>query len=1721
MSSQASRTSRRKRKDAKPQVYEIISMEEFTPLSGCSTSSAPDKNPDIRPPTNGDQPKSYRMSEDKPIRRKRRSILPQVIQIFSLEDNPVSASLSTSSHTIGIPEVTYTVDAKKITSCELPSQQNQLQTQPSEVISIGMKDFRRKDQQSLCPLKDITNLASNLSKRFNDETVPGKPPQRKKSNDESMQATQMTKRLVANYRNIGQSVGELFVLTTEGDIFAGKLHPSSTSSVPQDPYSSTIRAAQCQSMTDTQAAEIVDYSNIDFAYGSDHDDEIRSDRIEEDSNIEAMASTQHERLGKDKTIENVTTIDEFGSTDYMDEGDPIHQCKYCQALLWYNERVKKDQKRNVNMFSICCLQGKVQIPFMKSPPPILHDLFFNKNSAESKNFHCNIRQYNNMFTFTSLGGNIDHSKNRGGGPYSFIMHGVNYHSIGSLLPPEGARPVFSQLYIYDTDNEVANRISAVCKHQEKTSIDPKIVKQIKEALDAVNPFVQQYRAASSRIIGEDCHDLKLCLISSREHDGRTFNLPSASEVAALVVGDVDMAFNVRDVIVEQLSGSIQHISELHPAYLPLQYPILFPFGEDGYRHDIEHREDTLSSTKKKKRLSMREYFTFRLMVRENEASALLHARRLLQQFVVDGYTMIESQRLLWIRTHQKELRVDLYQGLSDALTSGERDASSTGRRIILPSSFTGGARYMILNYQDAMAICRWAGYPDIFITFTCNPAWPEITRFCKKHSLQPSDRPDILCRVFKMKLQTLMKTIKEEKLFGTVRAEVYTIEFQKRGLPHAHILLFLDPRDKLKNPEDVDAMICAEIPDKNTSPLLYELVKKFMVHGPCGAANPKSPCMKDHKCSKYFPKKYNSHTTIDDDGYPTYRRRNDGRIIDTKSIPLDNRYVVPYNPLLLRRFQAHINVEKCNQSTAIKYLFKYISKGNDRVVAGIFDDNGGRVFDEIQQYYNCRYISACEASWRIFGFDIHHRHPSVERLSFHLPNQQAVIYCNTDDVADLLDKPRVSESQFLAWMKLNIIDAFAQTLTYSEFPNHYVYKRDKREWRKRKKGFAVGRITHVSPTAGELYYLRILLTKVRGPRSFDEIKTVNGVVHSTFREACFALGLLDDDREYIVAINEASSWASGNALRKMFVSMLLCCCLSRPENVWKETSKLLAEDLLYIPRQDANTFSDLVSLHEKEQLALIEIDKLLQSNGKSLDSYPTLPRPTYREPLDVTNHLILQELKYDRQALQIEAEQLIAALTVEQKDIFNKILNALEGDMGDFFFVYGYGGTGKTFLWNALTSSLRSAGKIVLTVASSGIAATLLPSGRTAHSRFAIPIQITEYSLCSIKHNSALAKLIQCTKLIIWDEAPMVQRHCIEAFDRTLKDIMHCSHPFGGKCVVMGGDFRQILPVIPKGTRASVVNACISSSFLWGHCTMFQLTKNMRLQSSASNQDNERLERFSNWLLAVGDGRLGESNDGIAEIEIPPELLVSKFSNPIEAIVSSTYVDLMGNLGNSEYFNNRAILAPTIDHVNQINDYMCSLLPGDSYEYLSCDTVCKSTEDSDSFDNLYTTEFLNTINSSGLPPHKLYLKVGAPIMLLRNIDQASGLCNGTRLQISKLGKNVIEAITLNGSCPNHKVLLHRMDMNPSESRWPFRMQRRQFPVTLSFAMTINKSQGQSLRNVGLFLTRPVFTHGQLYVALSRVRSMDGLKIIVDECGCSMKTTTTNVVYREIFSNLLQ
>ncbi|XP_076944504.1 ATP-dependent DNA helicase PIF1-like [Bidens hawaiensis] len=738
-----------------------------------------------------------------------------------------------------------------------------------------------------------------------------------------------------------------------------------------------------------------------------------------------------------------------------------------------------------------------------------------------------------------------------------------------------------------------------------------IINYLKTMLDANNHLVQAYQMVRDCFKENPQLDLKLRIIGTRQHDARQYNLPSSSEVAALIVGDIGHAIDNRDIIVIMQSGLLKRISELHPSYTPLQYPLFHPFGEDGYQ----------------------------------------------------------------------------------------------------------------------------------------------------------------------VKLDAMIKLVKDKSLFGKVQAVVYTIEFQKRGLLHAHICIFMHPGSKIHNPQD---------------------------------------------------------TAVDSQGFPVYKRRDNGQYVVKSDIMMDNRTVVPYNKTLLKQFQAHINVEWCNQDGSVKYLFKYINKGPDRATISLVQnnnaDNPDPNLDEIKAFYDCRYVSTCEATWRIFSFDVHYRTPSVMRLAFHLLGEQQIVYGANEDIEDILNKTTNASSMFAGWFECN--------------KNHDLAK------------------THI-------------------------------------------------------------------------------------------------------------------------------------------------------------------------------------------RRVSNKV-----------------------------------------------------------------------------KRNTDVYELLKKTSLIIWDEAPMIHKHAFEALDRTLNDVMHgdsgnsSEAVFGGKVVVFGGDFRQILPVVTNGTRSECVNACINSSYIWSKCEVLKLTKNMRLTVDCRSSDVENIREFADWLLDIGQGNVGGPNDGQSVIDIPDDLLILNSVDPMGDLITFVYSNILDRFNELTYFQNRALLAPLNEVVQEINECMLAIFPGEEVEYLSSDSLAEFEDVSEDFDpHLYSPDLLNGLKMSGMPNHRLVLKVGVPIMLLRNINHKKGLCNGTRLQVVSLGRRVIDAKVISGTNIGYRILISRVTLTPTDKKLPFRLKRRQFPISLCFSMTIHKSQGQSLSRVGLYLKDLVFSHGQLYVALSRVKSRDGIKLVILDKESKLTNKTTNVVYKEIFGNV--
>ncbi|XP_028074574.1 uncharacterized protein LOC114276939 [Camellia sinensis] len=788
--------------------------------------------------------------------------------------------------------------------------------------------------------------------------------------------------------------------------------------------------------------------------------------------------------------------------------------------------------------------------------------------------------------------------------------------------------------------------------------------------------------------------------------------------------------------------------------------------------------------------------------------------------------------------------------------------SNVGRRTILPSSFVGSPRDMYQRYQDAMALVQKYGKPDLFLTMTCNPNWPEIkAELLPRQS--PHDRPDLLTRIFHSKFDEMKTDILIKHVLEKVLAYAYVIEYQKRGLLHAHMVIILDENDKLRTPDDYDNIVRAEIPDKRLEPRLYSVVLKHMIHGPCGMYNERSPCMTNGRCKRRFPKPFSSITTLGNDSYPIYRRR-EGESVPLESNPsvlVDNSWVISYNPWLLLKYDCHINLEICSSVTSVKYLYKYVYKGPGRVALEV---RQGPNYDEVQQFIDGRWVCAPETLWKIFKFPMTKMTPNVERLQIHLPNKQQVRFYTFQDITNVLGDEYYSRTMLTQFFQLNVDDETANRYLYREIPQHY-------RW-----------------------------------------------------------------------CNNAKMW----------------------------------------------------------QLRL---------------NHPRV-----------------------------------------------------------------IGGTGKTYSYRALLASVRSQCRIAITTATSGIAATLLPGGRTAHSRFKIPLNPEASSVCSITKQSDLVELIRRATVIIWDEATMTNRYAFEALNRTLIGITGVDYPFGGKIMVFGGDFRQVLPVAPKGTKAETIAASIAKSPFWSHIQIIRLKQNMR---SINGQ------RFGEFLLSIGDGVQPTIIDEM--IKIPTSMAISwNGEESIVRLLEEIYPNIRNHSSDAEYMVSRGIITPRNEDVDKLNEKIIQRFPGESRVYHSFDKVENDTQ------NLYQQEFLNSISPGGMPPHALHLKVGAPIMLLRNLDPSSGLCNGTRLLCRVLNDNFIDSEILTGHFKGTRVFPHHIPLKaPENLKLPFEMTRTQFPVRLSFALTINKSQGQTIPHVGIYLPDHVFSHGQLYVALSRGVSDQTTKVL--------------------------
>ena len=1226
-------------------------------------------------------------------------------------------------------------------------------------------------------------------------------------------------------------------------------------------------------------------------------------------------------------------------------------------------------------------------------------------------------------------------------------------------------------------------------------------------------------------------------------------------------------------------GGLQFIPDIHRSYDPLQYPLIFPDGQDGWHCNLSH--------------TVLQHINYQLMDRDGVVNPILYGKSLGQQFMVDQFAKVELSRLNYIENHQKELRAEVYSGAKDAMKKSDGEAlKNVGKKVvILPSSFTSGSRYMHQQYLDSIALYQRFAHPHLFITMTFNPLWPEI-----QERLRPGetalDRPDLVARVFKLKKQQLIKDITSENIFGRAIARTHSIEFQKRGFPHMHIIVWLEGKSHLTETE-LNQIICAEIPDEEvdvevmdgtskkpvtktiTNPL-FEAVSNFMLHGPCGTADSNLSCMRDGYCRYNFPKDYKSKTEMSEDGYPLYRRRSPeegGNSIqkwrNNRRITYTNADVVPYNKYLLFKYNCHINVEYCHSVNAIKYHLKYINKGLDSATFTVDDanpssdvsqDSNETETNEVQEYLNNRYVSPGEGCWRLRGNEVAGRKPSVSRLQIHLEGEQTV-YFDADEKDQSMERIERSErTKLTSYFDLNARDEYARNLLYREIPEHYTWDQNSRKWKRRKRNPSgnemldmIGRIYSIHPAQIQLYALRLLLNHVRGATSYTDIRTVDGVVHESFQAAAIALNLVKNDFIWIECMKEANDTHTNiNSLRKLFVSILVNCEVSDHRALYENFKTDLCSDFTYkykreFPRHpllsglssddgeqhanDNNNTSSKKSWPLQQYAinsALILLQRLLKDQNKTMDEYG-LPSPDIDKEHFVQNCLADQYTYDEDDLLPEQAKAFFEAnypkLNSDQKCVFERIKHLVENRSSDgkLIFLDAPGGTGKTFTLNVLISWMRMEGHEVATSATSGIAATLLYNGRTAHNRFKLPFHPHKESFCSVKKQSDDAKFLRSMGLAIIDEGPMLNKLCYEALHRTLVDLAPESDKkkkFGGKLILVSGDFRQLLPVIEKANRSKIVGHTLKhSSVLWDEDVItLQLRENMRVKNEIAQcpHNHDKLKAYEEWLLSLGEGRLRShaTIDNSNIIEIPTEMCV----DTKEECVDSVFDDFERNIGNAEYFQSRIILAATNEIVNQVNDSMVERIPGDLHEFASIDTV----GDIDST-TMFPTEFLNSLSLSGLPEHMLKLKKDTVVILLRNMDIKAGHCNGTRYLVKHIGKYrlVLHKLDCKEEDKNKVLILPRIPMRYGGQSFPFELTRLQFPLKIAFALTINRAQGQSAKKCGVLLPKNVWTHGQIYVAFSRCGNPECIFVWAEQSQFEeykldkTKKYVKNVVYREV------
>uniref|UniRef100_A0A183CA32 ATP-dependent DNA helicase n=1 Tax=Globodera pallida TaxID=36090 RepID=A0A183CA32_GLOPA len=615
---------------------------------------------------------------------------------------------------------------------------------------------------------------------------------------------------------------------------------------------------------------------------------------------------------------------------------------------------------------------------------------------------------------------------------------------------------------------------------------------------------------------------------------------------------------------------------------------------------------------------------------------------------------------------------------------------------------------------------------------------------------------------------------------------------------------------------------------------------------------------------------------------------------------------------------------------------------------------------------------------------------NVVKLNIHLPGQQPVVFraFQQQSMAQKIEQGDLPESKCSAywkqWRSVWKDDPEFKGMLFEQVPERFRWQKGAWVAYKRKQIARppIGRIVPVPPTDLERFALYMLMKHFPGDP--DELKLVNAKKCDSFIEAATVYGLLEDDLIWEKTLTEASLHRWPDQMRWLFVSILV---FGHPSNALELWNKF--KEHMYNPQGIANAEQRL----SREMQALADIDWRLHNFGYTCVHFG-LPDPP--NSIAKNTDKAIEEFFFGDEDLNLppgqqnanQPQQDVPPLNSDQQMVFDAVVKAIQSDPLDQtvtrrFFVYGDGGTGKTFLFGQIIRRLRKPPNShkVLATASTGCAAILLPYGKTAHSTFRLGRDASLDKLPSIPHESFFARRIREAQLIIIDEITMLHNTVIEVIDRVCKEMAISQHKdllFGGKTVIFSGDFKQSLPVVPRESIYAQVTACFQKSPLFAEFTTMKLTINQRM--------GQGQQEYLQMCRQIGLGETGE------HFWIPPQYLVQSS----EELISFVYPDFQQLLGNDKELLRRLILAPHIETCDEVNELMMEKVPGQVREYLSTDKPLDERPlDIDEIESEVAA--LNRRNDSGMAPHRLRLKVGCVVVLLINKSDREGLINGTRI----------------------------------------------------------------------------------------------------------------------------